>query len=118
MAIPGVASRLEPDHRGFGTHQQLGLPECLFRQVFGLSCPQCGITTSISHLVRGQVGGAMRANPMGIVLVIIILWLVPMLLWSSLTGRLTDRLQGQILVRVGLIYLVMCVLLWVVRIPF
>ena len=118
VVIPVVARQLEPEPKGFGTHQQLGLPECLFRQMFGLSCPHCGMTTSFSYLVRGQVGSAMRANPMGIVLAALLGCLCILMLWSGLTGRRSASLNGALLARIGLAYLVMCVLLWLVRIPF
>ena len=49
-----LAVWLSPDSRGFGTHQQLGLPPCSFQQLFGVPCPSCGMTTSFSHFVRGQ----------------------------------------------------------------
>ncbi len=118
MVIPAVALRLEPEPKGFGTHQQLGLPECLFRQMFGLPCPHCGMTTSFSHLVRGQVGSAMRANPMGILLAALLGCLCTVMLWSGLTGRRAANLNGTLLARIGLTYLVMSILLWLVRIPF
>ena len=35
LAPLGVAAMLRPDGRGFGTHQQLGLPPCTFRVLFG-----------------------------------------------------------------------------------
>ena len=54
LALMFVASRLEPSSRGLGTHQQLGLPPCTTRLVFGIRCPACGMTTSWAHFVRGQ----------------------------------------------------------------
>ncbi len=49
-----VAARLEPNPRGLGTHQQLGLPPCTMRVVLEIRCPACGMTTSWAHFVRGQ----------------------------------------------------------------
>lgn len=113
----GLARRLDPDPRGFGTHQQLGLPECLFRQLFGVSCPQCGMTTSMTCLVRGQIGGAMRANPMGIVLGLLCAMAFGLLMWSGLSGRLATGLECRWLMRIGCVYVMVCVLLWITRIP-
>ena len=35
VAVLAVARRLEPDPRGFGTHEQLGLSPCAFRATTG-----------------------------------------------------------------------------------
>lgn len=40
---------------------------CPFRLATGLPCPGCGLTRSWVHLMHGQVGEAMAANPFGIV---------------------------------------------------
>jgi len=82
------ARSLEPDARGFGTHRQLGLPECSFRLLFSRSCPGCGMTTSFSHFVRGEFASAARANQAGLLLAIICAVMVPWSLWSAARGRL------------------------------
>src|SRR3954464_10156545 len=61
----GVARRLEPDPRGYGTHTQLGLYPCMFAQVTGYRCPSCGMTTSFAWFVRGRFERSWRANPVG-----------------------------------------------------
>lgn len=83
-----VALRLSPDPRGFGTHQQLGLPPCASTLVFGFPCPGCGMTTCFSHFVRGQFVAAARANLAGAVLAAVCVLLIPWCLWSALRGRL------------------------------
>ena len=83
-----VALRLSPDPRGFGTHQQLGLPPCAAQLVFGFPCPGCGMTTCFSHFVRGQFVEAARANLAGAVLAAVCSLLIPWCLWSALRGRL------------------------------
>ena len=60
-----LAYALEPDPRGFGTHQSLGLPPCTFRALFGIPCPSCGMTTSFSHFMHGNLWQAFRANAGG-----------------------------------------------------
>jgi hypothetical protein len=58
-----LAAWLQPDPRGFGTHQQLGFPPCSFRLIFGQICPTCGGTTCFALFVRGEWQAALRANP-------------------------------------------------------
>lgn len=84
----GWASRLEPDPRGYGTHRQLGLPECLFRVIFQRPCPACGLTTSVAWFVRGQWQAAIQANPAGVVLAVICSGLIPWCWWSAWSGRM------------------------------
>ena len=83
-----LARSLEPDSRGFGTHQQLGLPECSVRMLFSRSCPGCGMTTSFSHFVRGEFVAAARANETGLLLAIISAMMIPWSLSSAARGRL------------------------------
>lgn len=67
-ALLVMALLLTPDARGHGTHQQLGLPPCTFKTLFGLPCPSCGMTTSWAYLVRGQIKQAVAANAGGTML--------------------------------------------------
>jgi len=64
-AVLGLALWLRPDARGFGTHQQLGLPPCMFEAMVGLPCPGCGLTTSFAHMARGHFLEAFGAHLMG-----------------------------------------------------
>lgn len=66
-----VAGRLKPNPDGLGTHQQLGLPPCTIRVMWGIRCPSCGMTTSWSYFARGQVMMSLRANIAGTLLAII-----------------------------------------------
>jgi hypothetical protein len=50
-----------------GTHRQLGLPPCLMKEVTGLPCPSCGMTTSFSLLMHGDASAAWRANWAGVI---------------------------------------------------
>ena len=66
-----VASILEPDTRGLGTHQQLGLPPCGFVRATGLPCATCGYTTAFSMAARGDLIGALGTQPAAAVLAMI-----------------------------------------------
>ena len=54
-----------PDPRGFGTHEQLGLPPCRAIEWIGIPCPGCGITTSISLLLHGDLLSSLTTQPFG-----------------------------------------------------
>jgi hypothetical protein len=60
-----VAACLTPAPDGYGTHTRLHLPPCAFREVTGLPCPSCGLTTSMAYMARFQFGKAFFANPFG-----------------------------------------------------
>lgn len=70
---------LQPDPRGYGTHQTLGLPPCTIRLLWGVPCPSCGMTTSFSHFVRGQLSDSIRVNAAGFLLALMFLMQV---FWS------------------------------------
>ena len=82
-----LAIYLEPDSRGFGTHQRLGLPPCTFRQMFTIPCPSCGMTTSFAHFVRGQIVSSARANFAGLLLAAFCLVMIPWSWISAYKGR-------------------------------
>ena len=112
-----VAVRLEPDPRGFGTHEQLGLPPCQFRSVIGLPCPHCGMTTSFSNLVRGRIVAAWQANPLGIPLSVIFACGIPWCLATAVLGRwvgTTQPLRWFVLIVIG--YLILAVCVWILQI--
>ena len=74
-----VAVRIQPDPRGFGSHQQLGFSPCVIRNQLSIPCPSCGMTTSFSHFVRGQLRQSAQANTSGLVLALVCLAMIP---WS------------------------------------
>ncbi|RLT10791.1 MAG: DUF2752 domain-containing protein [Planctomycetota bacterium] len=80
VVVFGIAGWCQPDPRGYGTHEQLGMPPCTFRELTGVNCPHCGLTTSFSWFVRGKIGNSMQANPAGLILasasVVIFIWSV------------------------------------------
>lgn len=65
----GLGLYLVPDPKGYGTHQQLGLPPCTLYYLTGRPCPSCGLTTSVSALLHGNFALAWRANPFGLAIV-------------------------------------------------
>jgi hypothetical protein len=82
-----TAASLKPDARGYGTHQQLGLPPCTFYVIFHKPCPSCGMTTSWAWLLRGEIGHALSANAGGALLAVLSLVAAPWMLISAARGR-------------------------------
>lgn len=74
----------EPDPRGFGTHEQLGLWPCRMKQFTGLPCPGCGVTTSVTHAVQGRPLEALRVQPLGL---LVALLLPPLSVWALVVHR-------------------------------
>lgn len=82
-----LAAFLQPDRRGHGTHQQLGLPPCTFEVFFGLPCPSCGSTTAFAYAVRGRFSDALRANVGGTIVAGLFAVAAPWLFCCAARGR-------------------------------
>ena len=82
-----VAGLLQPDGRGHGTHQQMGLPPCTFVVLFDVRCPTCGMTTSWANLVRGRLAEAAGSNLGGMLLCLLDMLAVPWLLCTAIAGK-------------------------------
>lgn len=63
---------LEPDARGHGTHEQLGLEPCGALERWGLPCPGCGVTTATALAARGKLVQALRVQPFGLALALVL----------------------------------------------
>ena len=87
MALLGVARWLQPDPKGFGTHTQLGLWPCAFRETTGRPCPTCGMTTAFAWFARGDFARSWRSNPASLFLAPTCVLLVPWLLLIAARGR-------------------------------
>ncbi len=76
-----------------GTHRQLGLPACQFRELFAIPCPGCGMTTSVALLVHGDAAAAWRANGAAPVIAVVaaaaVVWLSAVALFGLAPGRFT-----------------------------
>ncbi len=114
----GIALYLEPSQKGLGTHQQLGLPPCTLYHLTGRPCPSCGLTTSVSALFHGNLPLAWRANPLGFLIVAIVLGVglnSLQALFTRHTLRLhPDRVTYLLLALIGvwLIHGIVRMLLW------
>jgi len=116
VVVYGIAVCLRPDSRGFGTHQQLGLPPCTFLSMTGVNCPHCGLTTSFCWFVRGDILRSMQANPAGMILasasLVILSWAVVV----GIRGRsvITHEPGRDLLVGFG-IWVLLSIVIWLYR---
>lgn len=83
LAMLALAWRLEPNSRGMGTHQQLGLPPCTAIVLWGKRCPACGMTTSWAYLMEGRPLASWTTNAGGFVFAMISLVTAP---WLAVLG--------------------------------
>ncbi len=115
ISLLGVANVLEPNSKGLGTHQQLGLPPCSMRVLFGLRCPGCGMTTSWSYFTRGQFVSSAQVNSGGFLLAIFSILVAFLALRTFWSARLpTLRAQRQVTVTLVVIGVV-TMMDWVMR---
>lgn len=128
LAIPWlivfvIATRIDPyqggEARRMGTHMQLGLPDCNFKEITELPCPSCGMTTSFCLLIRADVWHSMQANFAGTALAVFGLIFIPWALTSAFLGRFVwIRSLEMVVFRLAIVFLVLlfgrwtAVLIW------
>lgn len=95
------------------SHTQLGLPPCNMVVMYGKPCPSCGMTTSFSLLVHGDVWNSLKANWVGTLMAAFWMGLIPWGLYGALKGRVpwVKNLEMFLTLSVGVI-LVLMVLRW------
>ena len=81
-----IARSLEPDPRGFGTHEQLGLTPCYFNEITGKVCPLCGGTTAWAYVLRGEILQAASANLAAMLLCVVVATGSLRMLWVAIRG--------------------------------
>jgi hypothetical protein len=117
-AVFAVAVWLNPYHddgspRRMATHQNMGLPPCTFYASTGLPCPSCGMTTSFSLLMHGDLANSLRANAAGTLLAVFCLALIPWCLASAVCRRtLFLHSVERALTLVVLVFLSLMLLRW------
>ena len=78
-----IARVLTPSPSGVGTHEQLGLPACIFLKVTGWRCPSCGLTTSFSYAAHFRFGEALFAQPFGLFLFVLVFLSIPLAVYLA-----------------------------------
>jgi Protein of unknown function (DUF2752) len=99
--------------KSMATHTQLGMPPCNMVVMYGKPCPSCGMTTSFSLLVHGDVWNSLKANWVGTLMAIFWMGLIPWGFYGTIRGRLLWVRNGELFLTfsVGAI-LVLMVLRW------
>lgn len=77
-AVLVIARLLPPSPRGVGTHEQLGLPPCLFLKLTGVPCTSCGLTTSFAYAAKFRFFEALVTQPFGLLAFFLTVLLVPL----------------------------------------
>ncbi len=119
LTVLVMARNLEPDPRGFGTHEQFGLTPCTFQELTGHVCPLCGGTTAWAYLLRGELMQAATANLGGMLLCAVVVIGAPWMLLVAMWGR-WPRMQPTLrhLLVLASAWLAVVVLDWLRRLYF
>lgn len=97
-----IARVLRPSPKGVGTHEQLGIPPCLFLKLTGVPCPSCGLTTSFAHAARFNFIASFITQPFGLIAFCLTVLCIPLSIylirrrtpWSELIhARYADRIM-------------------------
>ena len=116
IGLFATAGLLQPDPRGYGTHEQLGLSPCAILRLTGRPCPTCGMTTAFAWFVRGEPARSWRANPAGLLAAAASMALVPWLVAVAATGKAPGRRPvGASLMGLAVVAAAVTVLAWLVR---
>lgn len=87
VVLAAMGTFLEPDARGLGTHEQLGMRPCTTMDLWGVPCPGCGVTTAVTLAARGRLWDSFVTQPFGFALALGAVAFVAWALWGQATGR-------------------------------
>jgi hypothetical protein len=105
VALGGVAALVvlgvfvDPDPRGFGTHERLGLPACKPMEWWGVPCPGCGVTTSLALVAHGHPWSSIVNQPFGFAFAFVLVAFAAWALVQAFRGRDLSKAVNEL--RVG-----------------
>lgn len=117
-AVPLISARvLDPDPRGVGTHEQLGMEPCTMLDLTGWPCPGCGVTTAVTLAGEGRLVESFLTQPLGFLLVAFAAFFLPWAAVAHFRGRdLGLELRGLPVVRTCLTLAALIGAAWVYKI--
>jgi hypothetical protein len=117
VGIIALSYKLEPDPRGYGTHQGLGFPPCGFMLYTGLPCPSCGMTTAFALAARLRFMDALLAQPMGLLVFFCVVLYIPVALVLVVLGiPVAEKIQERHLRWTALSLICGSLLSWIYKI--
>lgn len=78
---------VSPAEEGYGTHEKFGLPPCTSMALFGVPCPGCGVTTSVSLASHGRLMDSFLTQPFGFLIALLGALSIPWALWGHFARR-------------------------------
>lgn len=103
LTVLTLAATLQPNHSGVGSHRAMGLQNCQLLDRSGIPCPSCGMTTSFTWFVRGNLAASAYVQPMGMLIALSAAACVWVGAYVAITGRPVHRLLLQLNARAWLI---------------
>ncbi|MEM9082979.1 MAG: DUF2752 domain-containing protein [Planctomycetota bacterium] len=95
LGVLATAAFLDPDSKGHGTHEQLGMPACGWVTAFDKPCMTCGMTTAFSHAADMDLATSFLTQPMGALFAVLAAALIWPLAHIAVTGStLLEDLSG------------------------
>jgi hypothetical protein len=114
LAILGLF--VDPDPRGFGTHERLGLPACKPMLWWNVPCPGCGVTTSVALAAHGRFWASIRNQPFGFIVALALPAFAAWCLWHALRGRdLNNAVHDVRIGRWGLVLGGVMIVAWIYK---
>ena len=116
LVVLAFALWIEPDPRGYGTHERLGMPACKMLELTGWPCPGCGVTTSVALAARGRIVASFLNQPFGLAVALA----MPLCVVWAFVGVVRGRDLYRELVRVrlgrwGVLLVVLLIASWVYK---
>lgn len=81
---------------------------CVYKNLFGIPCPGCGMTRSYIHLLEGDWRAAFEDHPLFMLVPVIIL-LSAVLLWKRLSPKM-NRVISSVLLGIAVMFIVVYVI--------